>query len=1060
MKLNRMLLSIFILLPFAALIIVNIQPVEAQGWLEGWGYRKSHVINGVAGAGNGYQIRITVHYGSGTDSGENVYLNEHCKADFGDIRFADDDGTTLLSYWMESYTNASQAVFWVKVNDDLNTNPATIYIYYGNLEATYGDDFSHGTSTFPFYDNFNDGLINTTLWTTYRQSTTYIVISESGGLGRIQGKSNGVGYWGYWRSKSTYSANYAVRSRQYWYRYNVMNSHYRTGFGDADKTGTGSNGIIRRASRSWTNPEYNYFLTKVDGTTYQTALAQNTLNLWRIFEIRRNGEYVESVLDDSSEIIVTDPAQIPTTELYAGFWLWAGANSGSIELRVDWFFVRKYVYPEPSHGGWGGEQTPGQGDNPYPPTLNSPANNTRSNPSAAVNFSWIFSHPNSSEYQSAYQLQLDNDSDFSSPELDTGKVQSSASWTVRDLPSSFTLYYWRVRVWDSQDFASDYSAAFVLVVDRLEVYGAWVSDERADVGSTQQVYWQLRYDFDDAVFTSSDGSVYIDGESAFWDSANSRWYINTSKSAVGSYVYQLTFVDNTWGLTDITGTTSQTIIWDRIQICEGGVTDSRCDVGSIVYVWFKARYEYDQAVFDSNNALYINGSLASWDGLRWVKAFSSSNVSKLVFAVTSVVDNHYGLSAFKMDVDLPYAIFDKVVFTLSVADDRINIGSSASVSISGVYVYDGASFQGYYRLNDTELAKSEAGRYAFTVMGISDSLYGLTVFESNTVQVIWDGLAIYSQAVDLEKGFVSVLVKYTYDDQPVNGCRVSYGGAYAYTNGSGWATFQIRNLSRMLYGSEAYALEEPLYGLTLCSQSLAIQFAKEVADTCWVASQSAISSFFYDYVNRKLSFHTSAIAVVYVAGMGTPQSVQVNRKTWSDWTYSDGYIKIYNLSSYVIISWAAPPAQEEPQPPQYISIFSMGVGVADLGRIEPDSTVNFTIPIHCNQTAKIVNVEFQLKSEWFTILDKLPFDITKGNSTLKVQLKTPANVQGVYSIPVSITGMIEGTSLTANSYVKFTVETARETGVLEQFLVYLGDPLIIFLILMTVLIVAASRRRQ
>ena len=194
--------------------------------------------------------------------------------------------------------------------------------------------------------------------------------------------------------------------------------------------------------------------------------------------------------------------------------------------------------------------------------------------------------------------------------------------------------------------------------------------------------------------------------------------------------------------------------------------------------------------------------------------------------------------------------------------------------------------------------------------------------------------------------------------------------------------------------------------------------------------------------------------------MGTPQSVQVNRKTWSDWTYSDGYIKIYNLSSYVIISWAAPPAQEEPQPQQYISIFSMGVGVADLGRIEPDSTVNFTIPIHCNQTAKIVNVEFQLKSEWFTILDKLPFDITKGNSTLKVQLKTPANVQGVYSIPVSITGMIKGTSLTANSYVKFTVETARETGVLEQFLGYLGDPLVLFLILVTVLIVAASRPRR
>jgi len=70
-------------------------------WLSGWQYRKSHVIESASGAGTNYQVRIKVHYGSGTDSGEDVYLNSHCRTDFGDVRFTDDDGVTLLDYWIE-----------------------------------------------------------------------------------------------------------------------------------------------------------------------------------------------------------------------------------------------------------------------------------------------------------------------------------------------------------------------------------------------------------------------------------------------------------------------------------------------------------------------------------------------------------------------------------------------------------------------------------------------------------------------------------------------------------------------------------------------------------------------------------------------------------------------------------------------------------------------------------------------------------------------------------------------------------------------------------------------
>jgi len=101
----------------------------APGWLTGWSYRKNHVINPASGAGTNYQVMIIAHYGSGTDGGADVYLNQHCRTDFGDVRFTKSDGTTLLDYWMEEKVDSDYAVFWVEVADDLSTNPATIYCY-------------------------------------------------------------------------------------------------------------------------------------------------------------------------------------------------------------------------------------------------------------------------------------------------------------------------------------------------------------------------------------------------------------------------------------------------------------------------------------------------------------------------------------------------------------------------------------------------------------------------------------------------------------------------------------------------------------------------------------------------------------------------------------------------------------------------------------------------------------------------------------------------------------------------------------------------------------------
>ncbi len=130
-------------------------------WLDGWSYRKSHVINSVSGAGANYQINIKVHYGSGTDNGSDVYLNYNSRADFGDVRFTDDDGTTELDYWMQEKVDDDYAIFWVEVADDLSSNNQTIYVYYGNSSVS---TTSNGTNTFIFFDDFSGPSLDTDKW--------------------------------------------------------------------------------------------------------------------------------------------------------------------------------------------------------------------------------------------------------------------------------------------------------------------------------------------------------------------------------------------------------------------------------------------------------------------------------------------------------------------------------------------------------------------------------------------------------------------------------------------------------------------------------------------------------------------------------------------------------------------------------------------------------------------------------------------------------------------------------------------------------------------------------
>lgn len=105
--------------------------------LAGWDYKRQFEVMGSPdGELTDYTIPVTVNYGSGTDSGQNVYLAGKCKTDFSDVRFTAEDGATLLEHFLDYKTDSSVAYFWVKIPYLPQSGSKFFYIAYGNSGAS------------------------------------------------------------------------------------------------------------------------------------------------------------------------------------------------------------------------------------------------------------------------------------------------------------------------------------------------------------------------------------------------------------------------------------------------------------------------------------------------------------------------------------------------------------------------------------------------------------------------------------------------------------------------------------------------------------------------------------------------------------------------------------------------------------------------------------------------------------------------------------------------------------------------------------------------------------
>ncbi len=323
---------------------------------------------------------------------------------------------------------------------------------------------------------------------------------------------------------------------------------------------------------------------------------------------------------------------------------------------------------------------------------------------------------------------------------------------------------------------------FQIVFDKVHIE-LWPLRDRYPVGYKADLGVRAYYLYDSSPF---------DGEIILNDSL--------VKDSPGLYAYRVKkIVDNTYGLS-VFEANGVKLIFDKIVLMLS-VEDERINVGEEAKINYEGYYAYDNTPFQGT--VIFNDSLVH------------NAVGKYWYSVLSVNDHLYGLSSFESNTI--YVIFDLVNITLSTSKERVDVGTSAPIDIYAVYAYDGTVFEGKILLNDS-LVHENVGLYTYTVKDIKDVKYGLTVYTSNTVSVIFDQVII-----ELQPKYMRVEVG--------GEAELDINGYYAYDGkpfvGTVYLSEPLRQSSVGSYTYTVESIEDELYGLrSFKSNSVDIIFDK------------------------------------------------------------------------------------------------------------------------------------------------------------------------------------------------------------------------------------------
>jgi endonuclease YncB( thermonuclease family) len=218
--------------------------------------------------------------------------------------------------------------------------------------------------------------------------------------------------------------------------------------------------------------------------------------------------------------------------------------------------------------------------------------------------------------------------------------------TQSDMPTKKTWKVDAVNCSGVTEFTQT-AASPSIIWDRVTVM-LRVVDDRIDVGSDPSFEWTAFYEYDDVPFIGKvNPARMFPGE-----------------DGVGDALFTTVSIEDTaYGLTSFMRNQAL-VIWDRVMIIRGGVSNQLTKPGIMDTVWFKAVYEYDNSSFAGEamiygdvNRLFVNGVPMVWSSSdkAWTHSAKLDDNGKVTFEVTGVEDMQYKLTKF-IDVVGPQSI--------------------------------------------------------------------------------------------------------------------------------------------------------------------------------------------------------------------------------------------------------------------------------------------------------------------------------------------------------------------------------------------------------------------
>jgi hypothetical protein len=479
-----------------------------------------------------------------------VSLNQHCRTDFGDVRFTKSDGTTLLDYWIEEKVDGDYADFWVEVADDLSTNPATIYIYYGKSDAT---TTSNGDNTFLFFDDFPGSTLDSNKWTAvikgvggsvtvsnsecipnpqddtvssasilstqtfqnginirikrkYTNGTEYY-LDTSLGSGNVVDENGGTSDW--WHT---------TLQGGYWWFYQTQTGGF----------GAGGNGLYRMPTSG-----------------QKVALSIGTSDLfdasYRIHDLTYDSSgKLKWIVDGSLRYSATDTTflnydkkiLISQGEYTTGY----GADS-----VIDYVFVRKYVDPEPSHGTWGNEETL----------------------SEYVLIDQVFVSDERADVDSIQILGFhakwsNNGSDLTGGSIfinNTEYAINSTGWITFAVDSPVVKKdVWIVTGVNCNGITTYTQTAPTpsIIWDQIKITEGDITKEFLMLGESVTIWFRAVYEYDNSLFSNTNGTIYLNENTMTWSDVNNRWEYTYATNTTGTVAFAVSAIfDSSQDLTTI-----------------------------------------------------------------------------------------------------------------------------------------------------------------------------------------------------------------------------------------------------------------------------------------------------------------------------------------------------------------------------------------------------------------------------------------------------------------------------------------------------------------------------